>query len=95
MLGKNAVGNPFFVGRMRRGSSPKLRTVDRGLAWMRANAKIDELCAVCERLANMADPLAATMEHGPFIAQDPTLVGTERERKMHMNKELQELPGYA
>ena len=39
VLGEEAVGNPSFMGRLLRGASPRLRTVDRVRAWMAANAR--------------------------------------------------------
>ena len=60
ILGEEAVGNPSFVGRMRRGASPQLVTFDRVRAWMAANAREDELRAIRDRPADMADPFAGT-----------------------------------
>ena len=62
VLGGEAVGNPAFVGRLRRGASPQLQTFDRVRAWMAANATGDELRAVRERLADVADPFGGTWE---------------------------------
>ena len=56
ILGEEAVGNPSFVGRLRRGASPYLATFDRVRAWMAANATQEEIRAIRERLANLADP---------------------------------------
>ena len=39
ILGEESVGNPSFVGRLRRGVSPRLATFDRVRAWMAANAR--------------------------------------------------------
>ena len=44
ILGEEAAGNPSFVGRLRRGTSPQLATFDRVRAWM----------------AGVADPFAGT-----------------------------------
>lgn len=56
---------------------------------MTANARDGELCAVREKRAGTADLLTATIEHSPFIAQDPpALVDIEREREMRMNKDF-------
>ncbi len=60
ILGEEAVGNPSFVGRLRRGMSPQLATFDRVRAWMAANASEDELRAIGERLADLGDPFAGT-----------------------------------
>ena len=65
ILGEEAVGNPSFVGRMRKGTSPLLVTFDRVRAWMETNAREDELRAIRDRLADMADPFAgANAEQG-------------------------------
>ena len=58
ILGEEAAGNPSFAGRLRRGTSPRLATFDRVRAWMAANASEDELQAIRERLAEIADPFA-------------------------------------
>ncbi len=60
VLGEEAVGNPSFVGRLRRGASPCLETFDRVCAWIVANATGDELRAVREKLADVADPFKGT-----------------------------------
>ena len=41
-VGEEAVGNRSFVTRLRNGSSPRLKTVDRMRAWMRQNASAEE-----------------------------------------------------
>ncbi len=46
VLGEDAAGNPSFVGRLRKGASPRLRTVDRVRAWMAANASEEEARAI-------------------------------------------------
>ena len=55
---RSCVGNPSFVGRLRRGISPHLATFDRVRAWMAANASEEELRAIGERLADLGDPFA-------------------------------------
>ena len=62
VLGEEAVGNPAFVGRLRRGASPYLGTFDRVRAWMAANASEEEFRAVRERLADVADPFEGTWD---------------------------------
>ena len=62
VLGEEAVGNPSFVGRLRQGASPYLETFDRVRAWMAANASEDELRAVRERLADVANPFDGTWD---------------------------------
>ena len=56
ILGEEAVGNPSFVGRLRRGASPYLATFDRVRAWMAANATEEEIRTIRKRLANLSDP---------------------------------------
>ena len=56
MLGEEAAGNPSFVGRLRKGASPRLTTVDRVRAWMAANANAEETRATRARV----------LEEGPF-----------------------------
>ncbi len=85
ILGEEAVGNPSFVGRLRRGTSPLLSTFDRVRAWMAANASEEELRAIRERLAGVTDPFAGTTAPGPFTAQaPPTGDGIEREGDLFM-----------
>lgn len=62
ILGEEAVGNPSFVGRLRRGASPYLATFDRVRAWMAANATQEEIRAIRERLANLSDPFDGTWD---------------------------------
>ncbi len=52
MLGEEAAGNPSFVGRLRRGASPRLTTVDRVRAWMAANANEEEAREIRARVAD-------------------------------------------
>ena len=56
ILGEEAVGNPSFVGRLRRGASPRLATMGRVRAWMAANATEEEVRTVRERHADFDDP---------------------------------------
>ena len=46
VLGQEAVGNRSLVGRLRRGASPTLGTVDRVRAWMAAHAGAEETGAM-------------------------------------------------
>ena len=57
VLGEEAAGNPSFVGRLRRGASPRLSTVDRVRAWMAANANVEETHAIRARVPDQ--PVAA------------------------------------
>ena len=59
-FGMDALGDPGFVGSQIRGRSVRLETADRVRAWMAANASEDELRAIRERLADVADPCAGT-----------------------------------
>ena len=70
VLGEEAVGNPSFVGRLLRGASPRLRTVDRVRAWMAANANAEETLAIRARVAD-DDSFAGTVMPGSFDAPLP------------------------
>ena len=75
ILGEEAAGNPSFVGRLRRGTSPQLATFDRVRAWMAANASEDELRAIRERLADLGDPFAGAgveSEGDPRMSENVT-----------------------
>ena len=77
ILGEEAVGNPSFVGRLRRGASPRLATLGRVRAWMAANATEDELRAVRERLKDIPDPFDGKWDAGedpPVAGEDPGAV---------------------
>ena len=50
-LGYAATGNPSFVNRMRKGTSPRLRTVDTVRAWMIANSSAAEHQAIRDACA--------------------------------------------
>ncbi len=54
ILGEEALGDPSFVGRFRRGVSPRLTTVDRVRAWTAAHATEEEVRAIRARLAETA-----------------------------------------
>ena len=54
ILGEMALGDPSFVGRFRRGSSPHLTTVDRVRAWTAANASEEEVRAIRALMAEAA-----------------------------------------
>ena len=72
ILGEEALNNPSFVGRFRRGVSPHLGTVDRVRAWAAAHASEEEVRTIRARLAE-----AAPAVH-PFA-------GPEAEREFRMN----------
>ena len=87
VLGEEAVGNPSFVGRLFRGASPRLRTVDRVRAWMAANANAEETRAIRARVTD-EDPLAGTMTPGSLDAPLPPAgsgANPEEEGGTHMN----------
>ena len=87
VLGEEAVGNPSFVGRLLRGASPRLRTVDRVRAWMAANANVEETRAIRARVMD-EDPFAGTMTPGSLDAPLPPAgsgANPEREGGTHMN----------
>ena len=76
ILGEEAVGNPSFVGRLRRGASPYLATFDRVRAWMAANATGEEILIIRERLAGVPDPFDGTWD----AAGEPEAAGDADER---------------
>ncbi len=52
VLGEEAAGNPSFVGRLRRGASPRLRTVDRVRGWMAGHVSVEEMSAIRMRITS-------------------------------------------
>ena len=70
VLGAEAVGNPSFVGRLLRGASPRLRTVDRVRAWMAAQASVEETLAIRAKFMD-EDPFAGTTTPGSLDAPLP------------------------
>ena len=50
VLGAEAAGNRSLVGRLRKGASPTLRTVDGVRAWMAAHASAEETAAIRARI---------------------------------------------
>ncbi len=63
VLGLEAAGNPSFVGRLRRGVSPRLTTVDRVRAWMAAHASAEEARAIRAGVTDK-NPLAGAFRPG-------------------------------
>ncbi len=63
VLGEEAARNPSFVGRLRKGASPRLRTVDRVRAWMAANANAEKTRAIRARVTD-EDPFAGAVTSG-------------------------------
>ena len=81
VLGEEAAGNPSFVGRLRKGASPSLRTVDRVRAWMAANASAEEARAIRSRITDK-NPFAGSMTPGSSTAPRPRAgSGANREQQ--------------
>ena len=59
VLGEQAAGNRSLVGRLRRGASPCLRTVDRVRAWMAAHASAEETAAIRAGIDDGRNPVEA------------------------------------
>ena len=53
-LGYAATGNPSFVNRLRRGTSPRLTTVDQVRSWMLENSSTEEHRAIRDECASKA-----------------------------------------
>ena len=88
VLGLEAVGNPSFVGRLRRGASPRLTTVDRVRAWMAAHASTEEARAIRAGVTDAANPSAGAILPGPSTAPVPPAgsgADLEREGDTRMN----------
>ena len=62
VLGEEAAGNRSLVGRLRKGASPTLRTVDRVRAWMAAHANAEETAAI---RAGIDDGTISSWPRGP------------------------------
>ena len=91
VLGEEAAGNPSFVSRLRRGASPRLKTVDRVHAWMATHASEDELCAIRERLTHTNDKnhFAGQKTPGESTRRAPTCgAELEREGEIRMNENV-------
>ena len=90
VLGMEAAGNPSFVGRLRRGASPRLATIDRVRAWMAAHLTPEEARAI---RAGTTDEnpfaLAGTIPAGSSTAPVPPAgsgADLEREGDRRMNE---------
>lgn len=59
VLGEQAAGDRSLVGRLRRGASPRLRTVDRVRAWMAAHASAEETAAIRAGIDDGRNPVEA------------------------------------
>ena len=59
VLGAEAVGNRSLVGRLRKGVSPRLKTVDRVRTWMAAHASVEEMGAIRARVGERHDLVEA------------------------------------
>ena len=89
VLGEEATGNPSFVGRLLRGTSPRLKTLDRVRAWMAAHTSEDELRTIRARVTNTNDmkPFAGMRAPGSSTAPLPPVgSGAEREGDVRMNE---------
>ena len=91
VLGEEAAGNPSFVGRLRRGASPRLRTVERVRAWMAAQASAEEAAAIRRRL-DCEDPFAGVMTRSstcvPLLSGRAASTAEKGERHMNGNGDL-------
>ncbi len=90
VLGLEAAGNPSFVGRLRRGVSPRLTTVDRVRAWMAAQASAEEARAIRAGVEELMNPFAGTMTSGSHAAPVPPAgsgADLGREGDMRMNED--------
>ena len=56
VLGLEAVGDPSFVARLRRGASPRLETVDRVRVWMARSTSAAERWAIDEAMSRNGLP---------------------------------------
>ena len=72
VLGEQAAGNRSLVGRLRRGASPCLRTVDQVRAWMAAHASAEEMSAI---RAGIDDGHNLVEAAGPGSSTAPPLSG--------------------
>ena len=77
VLGAEAVGNRSLVGRLRKGTSPLLRTVDRVRAWMAVHASAEESRAIRNRMAD--ECRAGILTPGPYTHAPPASAGWEAE----------------
>lgn len=76
-LGYAATGNPSFVNRLRRGSSPRLTTVDQVRNWIVENSSIEEHRAIRDRCASQAPcrrGAALPFDHVAFIPLNTRMV---------------------
>lgn len=86
-LGAEAAGDRSFVGRLRRGASPRLGTVDRIRAWMAAHAGVKRTGAIRAGIEDRRN-LVRAARPGSFIAALPpagSAADTEREGGRDMN----------
>lgn len=87
ILGEEAVGNPSFVGRLRRGVSPYLATFDRVRAWMAANASEEEIRTIRKRLSDFDDPFDGSWDVAGTPSEGTGAEGDvdERTRENYLN----------
>lgn len=73
LFGRSAAGNPSFVVDLRRGRAPRLDTMERVRAWMRANCTGEERRAISEMAAGgEAGDRDATDTNGASCSTNPT-----------------------
>ncbi|MDE0047155.1 MAG: hypothetical protein OXU19_15065 [bacterium] len=76
-LGYAATGNPSFVNRLRRGTSPRLTTVDQVRNWIVENSSAEEHRAIRDHCASQAPcrrGMPLPFDHGPFNSLNTRLV---------------------
>jgi len=81
VLGEEAAGNRSFVGRLRKGASPTLRTVDRVRAWMAAHASVEETAAIRARTGDERDPVEAARPGSSRAPPPPAGAGINLEEE--------------
>ena len=72
-LGYAATGNPSFVNRLRRGTSPRLTTVDQVRSWIVVNSSADEHRAIrdrCEAQAPCRRGMPLLFDHEAFVPRN-------------------------
>ena len=76
-LGYAATGNPSFVNRLRRGTSPRLTTVDQVRSWIIENSSADEHRAIRDRCAAQAPcrrGMPLPFDHDDFDPLNPRVL---------------------
>lgn len=76
-LGYAATGNPSFVNRLRRGTSPRLTTVDQVRSWIIENSSTDEHRAIrdrCEAQAPCRCGMPLLFDHEALVPLNPRVL---------------------